>query len=366
MTKKDERIIKYDLARVVAILCVILCHSVETIYNFSNFTNINQLTRLSVNSRIFLFTSFTIGRLGVPIFFFLSGAFLLKKQIEGDEDVLSFYRNNLLPLIIANTIWVVLYNLFFYLSDQTSLITTENVIKELLFIHKVPVDNMWYMPVVIGVYLGIPFMAKIVKSFSLKSLKYVILGVFIVYSIIPTVSLICRALHANFTIEPSLLEVHHLAGLYGLYTIMGYYIENEDIRIKKRYLKYPLLLILLILSIGIQLFSLNNGIPYKIWYNNTILFFAASVLFLIFKDSKVKLNNKIRSLITFISKNSLSIFFIHEIVLYYFNILITDIETKMPIKTCILFFITFIASLAISFIITRNKTLAKYIVAFKE
>ena len=147
---------------------------------------------------------------------------------------------------------------------------------------------------------------------------------------------------------------------------MGYYIENEDIRIKKRYLKYPLLLILLILSIGIQLFSLNNGIPYKIWYNNTILFFAASVLFLIFKDSKVKLNNKIRSLITFISKNSLSIFFIHEIVLYYFNILITDIETKMPIKTCILFFITFIASLAISFIITRNKTLAKYIVAFKE
>ena len=33
---------------------------------------------------------FTVGRLGVPIFLFLTGALTLKKQIDTDEDVLKF------------------------------------------------------------------------------------------------------------------------------------------------------------------------------------------------------------------------------------------------------------------------------------
>lgn len=111
LTKK--RIVQYDISRTFAILCVILCHSVETIYNF----NKEGCNLLSSQSRIFMFFSFTIGRLGVPIFLFLSGALLLKKQINTDEDALKFYKKNLIPLIIVNSIWVIVYNIFFLLTN---------------------------------------------------------------------------------------------------------------------------------------------------------------------------------------------------------------------------------------------------------
>lgn len=72
-------------------------------------------------SQIFRITFFTIGRLGVPIFLFLTGALTLKKQIDTDEDVLKFYKKNLIPLLITIEIWNVFYNLF-------SLIMNKNLV----------------------------------------------------------------------------------------------------------------------------------------------------------------------------------------------------------------------------------------------
>ena len=106
----EKRNIKLDVARTFAILCVILCHSVETLYNFTP----QGWKVLSNQSRIFMFATFTIGRLGVPIFLFLSGALLLKKNIESDVDVINFYKKSWLPLFIVNECWVIIYNIFFF------------------------------------------------------------------------------------------------------------------------------------------------------------------------------------------------------------------------------------------------------------
>ena len=135
----EKRNIKLDVARTFAFLCVILCHSVETLYNFTP----QGWKVLSNQSRIFMFATFTIGRLGVPIFLFLSGALLLKKNIESDVDVINFYKKSWLPLFIVNECWVIIYNIFFFFTNQLENVTVENIVKELLCIKQVPVAHMW-------------------------------------------------------------------------------------------------------------------------------------------------------------------------------------------------------------------------------
>ena len=69
-----ERIQKFDIARTFAILCVVLCHSVEAAYSNVAYKQLSNI------SQIFRIVFFTLGRLGVPIFLFLTGALILKSK----------------------------------------------------------------------------------------------------------------------------------------------------------------------------------------------------------------------------------------------------------------------------------------------
>lgn len=67
--KNIKRIIFLDYIRSFAILCVLLMHTTERVYTLNAMT----LAQESMHSRIFSVSLFTVGRLGVPIFFFLTG-----------------------------------------------------------------------------------------------------------------------------------------------------------------------------------------------------------------------------------------------------------------------------------------------------
>ena len=80
---RPERIKWIDLLRALAILMVILCHATEGIYPLS----ISGMDDLSVQSKAAAFTSFTFGRLGVPIFLMISGYLLLDKDYDPEKTV---------------------------------------------------------------------------------------------------------------------------------------------------------------------------------------------------------------------------------------------------------------------------------------
>lgn len=143
---------------------------------------------LSEISQIFRIIFFTIGRLGVPIFLFLTGALTLKKQIDTDEDVLKFYKKNLLPLFITVEIWNVLYNIF--LSTLNKSFEFRILIDNILFLKQVNLPNMWYMPMILGMYIAIPFIAKLVKTFTLKTIKIPMIIVFISCILFPSINII--------------------------------------------------------------------------------------------------------------------------------------------------------------------------------
>lgn len=177
-----KRIQSFDIARTFAILCVVLCHSVEYAYKDVNYMSLTPIYQ------IFRIIFFSIGRLGVPIFLFLTGALTLKKQIENDEDVLKFYKSSLLPLFITIEIWNILYNIFNYLITRKFDFIV--LLQNLLFLKQVDMTSMWYMPMILGVYLAIPFICRIVKTFTIETIKFPMIIVFITNILLPSVNVV--------------------------------------------------------------------------------------------------------------------------------------------------------------------------------
>ena len=200
-----------------------MCHATESIY----LLNKNGWARLSNQSRIFMIVSFTIGRLGVPIFLFLTGALILKKSFETDDDVFKFYKKNLASLIITNSIWIVIYNIYFLINNQKDIVTNEFIIKELLLIKQVPLKHMWYFPVIIGLYIGLPFVSKIIKTFSKKALSILMVLIFISAFVLPMINVILAIIGIKDAYV-SLLNISFLGGAYGLYVVVGYFLDSRS------------------------------------------------------------------------------------------------------------------------------------------
>ena len=256
----------------------------------------------------------------------MSGALLLKKQIETDEDVFKFYKRNLVPLIIVNLIWTIIYNIFFICTNQKEYVTVENILKELLMMKQVPTPNMWYFPMIIGMYIGIPFVAKIVKTFSFKTLSISIIISFLSFFVLSTINVYLDIFGINYNLE-TLLDLQFLGGTYGTYIILGYFMSNNfKLKIKSLYI----LLIAItnfIFALIMQLLSCSNisKYIYFVWYDNVFLLITTMCLFILFcRIKENKINNKLDKIFTFISKISLSLFFYS----LYSNICIKKIYYK--------------------------------------
>ena len=112
----NKRLINLDIARTFAIMCVVLCHSIQCIYKF----NMQTWNTFSLSSKSFMIISFTIARIGVPIFLCLTGALTLRKNFEEPAEIKKFYKKNLIPMIIVTEVWIILYNLYFYIFNSSS------------------------------------------------------------------------------------------------------------------------------------------------------------------------------------------------------------------------------------------------------
>ena len=136
---------------------------------------------------------------------------------------------------------------------------------------------------------------------------------------------------------------------------------------KKSYIYVLISLFFLISTILLQYISYDySSIENKVWYNSPLLF-ACSYFFLKYLLSlNISIKNScITKLVTFVSKISLFIYFIHilllEIFIRYFNVL----NIKNSLKVIILFNISLTVSILIGYIISRNNFLKKRFLIIK-
>ena len=101
-----NRIVWIDLIRICAIVLVVLCHATEGIYKL----DVDSVLALNTADKILVFTCFTIGRLGVPLFLMISGWLLLDRKYDR-QAMKRFWKNSWLHLIACALVWFLLYDL---------------------------------------------------------------------------------------------------------------------------------------------------------------------------------------------------------------------------------------------------------------
>ena len=188
MYEQDRgRIVWLDYARMFAIICVVITHTTERVYEM----NAEILAQSPAHSRLFALSMFTIGRLGVPIFFFLTGYLLLDRDYPR-EKYITFLKRNFCGLLLTTAIWIIIYNLFNAWFYNTPF-SIKECLMNLLFVRSTRMTHMWYMPVIIGMYLFIPLVANAFKHTDLNVLYIPLEVVFAYYFVIPAINVILRA-----------------------------------------------------------------------------------------------------------------------------------------------------------------------------
>lgn len=78
-----------DVIRVIAIFMVVICHATEICYPM----NLESWKIINKGNQLFRILAFTVGRMGVPLFLFLSGTLILNKIIKMILTVTNFIKN---------------------------------------------------------------------------------------------------------------------------------------------------------------------------------------------------------------------------------------------------------------------------------
>lgn len=350
---KQNRIACLDLIRTIAILTVCLNHSISSIY--VDQTNYEIFNNISIYSKFFMIFTYILSRLGVPLFLFLTGVLILSKNFNDNNKIKKFYKSNLISLLISIEIWNTIYyfiNLF--ISKESFNVVDLSLI--LLFMKNSVYGHMWYMPMIIGMYIFLPYVSMIVKRVKINNICIPLFLIFVTFFVLPPINEILEQNNFPFNLN-FLINLSFSGAQYGLYIILGYYIYHKGF-LKNLNTKLAIFLIALnfIISMFFQSYLYINSSNMIVYYNFFGVLIFSSLTFMLI----VKANVKNNLFINYISKNSLAIYFLHYPILIILSKFIT-INLNRPILTILFYILSLIFSIICIEIMKKNKTIKKYL-----
>ena len=299
---KDGHKYYLDFLRVFACLFVVYIHI------SGNFNN----DILSLNSKTYFITQIfrSIALTAVPLFVMISGSVNLGKPITKEK-----LRPKIFNLLRLYIIWS-LISVPILISLNSGIGFSLTSIK--FIIENIPLYfyQLWYLPMLIGLYLLIPILNKIILS--KKILKYLLKLYFILLIILT----LCDVLNCFGILKLGIYfaDIRLIFPVFVGYFLLGYYIDHYNIKLKtKEVIVTVSLLIISILIISILLpIITNRAVIFD--YRNSIIYFILVPFIFLFAKERLNINSKI---ISNISKNSLGIYLVHIIFvnLFYFNVL---------------------------------------------
>lgn len=350
--KYSKRYDWIDLARTAAVILVVLNHCTETVYTLTP----DFMNRRSVFSRLFALSGFTLGRLGVPLFLMISGFLLLDRTYDPTE-ICRFWKKNLLHLYICTVLWFTFYDIFLKLVLKRD-ITITRFFMDILFLKKVDLSHVWYMPVILGFYILIPFAANALSMIHINHLVFPLTITVILSFVLPTVTVMNNILHFMdpFSVQ---LSSGFSGGNYGCYLVFGYLVKRGGFsRIKNRSLLFSAMFFYC-LTVGIQLFAYVNNYKYNIFYANFFLLGTAVPLFELFSRIKKK---PLQNSVTKISAYSFGIYLTHNLYIKLGNMyLLPTIHFPRPVMVPVLCLIISVLSYLTAVLIAKIPKFGRYI-----
>lgn len=153
MVLRENRIFYLDELRAIAILCVIFAH---TIQNFP--VNMNYLTSPTLLSYL------TVARMGVVLFFMISGALLIGKDYNLSVFLKKRFSRVLIPTIFWQIIGFLSILIFIgFTYDNLTFAVTQ-------------FGFPWFVCAILGVYFVIPIFNSFIKEYGIKGAEYFLIG----------------------------------------------------------------------------------------------------------------------------------------------------------------------------------------------
>ena len=332
-----NRVIYYDLLKVISIFAVIIMHIIG---NTINTFNLNGFSK-EIYNFICIICYFA-----VPIFVMVSGGIFLNpnKKIEINNIIKKYCLRILLCLFIFGFVYSML-EIYFNtktLNLEMILESIKNIITGNLWAH------MWYLYLIFGLYLLTPIFRIITKNVNEKEYKYLLILLFIFTILINDINSIL-----NLNIAFNILIYSPYVLLYFLGDYSNRYEIKENIK-KVIYLSSFISIIIIFLNNFFNLFSF-----YNFSYTCLLVFNIILSIFIFIKDRKIKLNKFIIS----ISECSLGIYLIHQLIInIIFKLLKVDIILDYPYICLVIYvLITFIISYVITYLLRKINLINKYI-----
>ena len=308
----EKRIVWCDAARVTAIVMVVLVHCVESVYKPDLALSAGDFA--SAASLLNRVTLFTVGRMGVPLFLMLTGYLLLPRDYEAPGKIGHFYRHNFFHLLITTEIWTVLYIGYFAIDWKQ--FSWSASIRYLLFLEKVPLSHMWYMPLILSLYLSLPLVAIALQRCRARYVAPVLLFALLTGFLLPTLNDTLQCFGVSF---PAVFQgvTDWNGGTYGLYLVLGYYLGRRNVleKVSKRALWWTVIGCLLLADVA-QAVSYPYGLlPYRITYTHPLVLALSVAVFELFRRDVGTSSTKYAKSLEILSKLSFGVFFLHNPVL---------------------------------------------------
>lgn len=348
MSSNPQRIKWIDYARAIAIICVVACHATEYVYRM----NFEDIMSLQLSSKVFSFTCFTVGRLGVPFFLMITGYLLLPRKYDYIT-IIRFWRNKWLQLLICSIFWFAVYDLFL-ITYKHQLISIRTFLKDILFLNKVNMSHVWYLPMILGMYILLPFVASVLNAYDYKLFLFPILF----YSCYLFGS---ATLKVIFKVSNQ-FSAGFSGGIYGIYIICGFFISKRLFRHFHTIIFVFVALLSFIGAVYLQLWSYSNGTAYNVWYDNVLLFITSLCLFELISRMKFFVAY---DFIRTISYYSFPIYLTHNIVRSVMGDKIIALTPIKPLQLLLLFIACLLCGLLLSFAICRIPKIGKYLLFLK-
>ena len=336
-----KREVTYDVMRIIAIIAVIGIH-VSAANWYQDTINSYWLINNFINALVHPWA--------VPLFLCITGALLLKKDI----DCKMIFRKYIPRILLCLIVWHFIY--YFSFGNTISIENIFIAFKKMLIGKSF--SHLWYLYLLIGIYILIPILCKLVKALDRKQLIYLLSILFVVTILVPSIKMFVK-IDLSVYITP--FKVFTL-NEYIFFLLLGYYLNNYEI--KNKIFTKVLPIISLILIIGNAWYgnhlSIINQVTITFAKTNTIISVLAVItIFIVIKRAFAKKESKI---ITKIGELTFGVYLIHFWILEFLAKYHLTANIINPIFGNILFIIfTFVLSCFISYIISKVPYLRKII-----
>lgn len=301
---------------------------------------------------------FTTTRFAVPIFFMISGAIFLDPTRE--IKIKSLYTKNIARILIAYGLWTIIYSISRAILDDLDRVEIAHTLLNGQY-------HLWFLPSLVALYILVPALRPIAKD---KTALFYFTGLYCIgtffffsagyFDLMGDLGLIVRWIEGKF-------YVGYVQGDLA-YFLLGYCLYAYDVPVWVRKMSLPLAIFftVLIVLFVVQYVSMTGYLEHRAFaYSSMLVAFQTVFIFIFFKyhHQQIIPAERIQRIINRLTPYLFGVYLAHDLFLMIFRKLGLHALTFNPlIGMPLIMILTFICSLALTYLIKQIPVLNKYLV----